>query len=494
MAIGVLLATPACGRVQPPLSLSPEAQALRAEVSDERLVAFYESRNWQFAWTPNARADLNAALENAAEHGIEGRVELPSYNIADPVAVEVAYTRTAFAYADALARGLVDPTEFREPFTLARNEVDVAAGLQDALAQRRLEPWFEGLAPQDQEYRQLSSAYLRARDAIASAEQTTIAEGELIHEGERDARVPAIAQALEDEGYLSARTEPTPENADLFDAALADALKQFQRDRGMADDGIFGPNAREVLNRGPFERARQLAVNLERRRWLARTAPAHRVDVNTAANRLYYYMNDTRVWTTRVVSGAPGHVTPQLQETFDQLVVNPPWNVPQSIAEEEILPRGEDYLARNNMYIEDGRVIQRPGPNAALGLVKFNMLNRWAIYLHDTPAKALFEASQRHRSHGCVRVRDAVDFARRLARDDGREAEFNAALASGETQIVELSSPIGVRLMYHTALVENGAVRLVQDSYGWDEEVAERMGLGDGARRSRAAVTALLGP
>ena len=237
-------------------------------------------------------------------------------------------------------------------------------------------------------------------------------------------------------------------------------------------------------------------MNLERRRWLARRPPATRIDVNIAAMRLTYRRDGEAAWSGRVVAGAPRNETPMLGDSFSQLVVNPPWYVPRSIATRELLPKGAAYLRSRRMSYQNGRLVQRPGPDSALGLVKFDMRNPYAIYLHDTPAKALFDASDRLRSHGCVRVEDAVAFARRLAEERGRADDFERALASGETQVVDLGEAIPVRLLYFTAVVgADGAVSFRHDAYGWDERLAGRLGLEPGRLRARVpAPPDLLGP
>ena len=202
------------------------------------------------------------------------------------------------------------------------------------------------------------------------------------------------------------------------------------------------------------------------------------MDVNTAATLLTYYRDGAPAWSTRVVVGAARSPTPALGSPMTRLVVNPPWYVPDSIANAEILPKGSGYLNANDMYVRDGRVIQRPGPKAALGQVKFDMDNEYAIYLHDTPAKSLFEQDERHRSHGCVRVQNALEFARLLAEEEGKGADFDARLASGETATVDLENELPVRLLYHTAyLDETGRIVFRPDVYGWDEELAKALGM-----------------
>ena len=159
-------------------------------------------------------------------------------------------------------------------------------------------------------------------------------------------------------------------------------------------------------------------------------------------------------------------------------MVNPPWNVPAGIAAREILPKGAGYLAANDFYVDGGRLVQRPGPKAALGRVKFNMENRYAIYLHDTPGKSVFQANERHLSHGCVRVDDALGFARILTGERGKTADFEARLATGNTSSLPLGESIPVRIFYHTAFLDpSGTIAFRSDIYGWDEKLATALGM-----------------
>ena len=128
------------------------------------------------------------------------------------------------------------------------------------------------------------------------------------------------------------------------------------------------------------------------------------------------------------------------------------------------------------MEWRDDRLVQLPGPKNSLGQVKFDMRNDQAIYLHDTPAKALFGLPERHRSHGCVRVQDALGFALLLAHDDGILIDFQEALTKGEESFVKMKSEVPVRLMYRTAFLDDGKVRFVEDIYGWDDDVAYALG------------------
>jgi murein L,D-transpeptidase YcbB/YkuD len=267
---------------------------------------------------------------------------------------------------------------------------------------------------------------------------------------------------------------------------MAEAVKKVQADYGIKPDGVIGNATIEALNTGARERARILAVNLERRRWLERTPPQTRIDVNTAAAELHYIRDNALANKRRVVVGQPEWETPELGSPLVRLVANPPWNVPESIAEEEILPKGAAYMAKENITTVNGRLVQQPGPKSALGLVKFDMSNKHAIYLHDTPSKALFASTERHASHGCARVENAIEFARLLANDQGQLEAFDKALATKKETGVPLPKQIPVRLLYHSAYLDGGKVIFRTDPYAWDDKVAQAMGL-PGQIRPRVA-------
>ncbi len=359
-----------------------------------------------------------------------------------------------------------------------------------------LAAWLAGLAPQDAEYRALSGAYLRYLELARGPPPPAIPAGKAIHPGMRDPRVPQLAQTLIAGGYLAADGAADYALNPVHDAALTAAVKALQDEQGINSDGVVGTGTVTVLNAGPQDRARQIALNLEARRWLKRQVPATRIDVNTAAAVLDYYRDGKLADTRRTVTGKRATPTPNLSSAFSTVVANPPWNVPDGIAKKEVLPKGQAYLEANDMYVQDGRVIQRPGPKSSLGRVKFDMQDRYAIYLHDTPSKAAFQANERHSSHGCVRVDDAVGFARRLAMERGALDALDAALATTDTTPVALTQAVPVRLMYHTAwLTPAGKIAFRPDVYGWDELLATALGMPPPAPREAGPAAAVdVGP
>ena len=418
-----------------PQAPAVEASALQAAVRDPRVRRFYAARQWRPAWTREAEDSLRAALDRADRHGLKpDEFRRPLAAAREGAAREAALSLAALSYAEALARGRTDPTRLNGIYEIPRPDPNLAEGLERALAGNGdVRAWVESLAPQDADYRALAAAFVEARRQVDAA-------------GDR----------------------ATPEQV---------------------------------------ARMRTLAVNLERRRWLERTAPATRIDVNTASAVLTYWRDGRLKDTRRVVVGSAGaRATPSLSAPMFQLVANPTWTVPPSIG------MSAAYMARRGFTIRNGRRVQPSGPGNALGLVKFDLRNGHAIYLHDTPSKSLFLRDERHASHGCVRVHNALEFAEMIARDEGVLQQWQRAqrappparqsrpAASADGNVAAPAQPaprryvqrwiplpreIPVRLLYPTAFVEDGEVRIVRDVYGRDERVASALGLPPRARRGR---------
>ncbi len=492
---------------------APDA-ALRAAVTDPAIRRFYEANGWQPVWSDSALAALKRSLTGRARHGLDHIIFLTRADVeAGNTAREIAQTRSALRYAAALAQGVTDPAALHRIYTIPRPSGDLGPALAQALAQGRLETWFDSLAPADTDYARLSAAYLKARHATALDDQASGAAPVItadesaapivIHVGDTNSRVPAIAAQLVDDEYLAPGTPVTapfdplalPADPTLYNRHIADAIERLQRDYGIAADGIIGAETLAVLNLQPGDRAQALAVALERLRWLTRAPPATRIDVNTAAAQLNYYRDGVLVDTRRVITGKPGKNTPQLQAPLFRLVANPTWTIPKSIQNSEMSRVGPAYLRRHNMVRRNSWIVQLSGPSNALGLVKFDMQDDYAIYLHDTSAPSLFERSQRHLSHGCVRVFDALGFAQMLADDAGITDAWAKARQSRNPQYVPLPQAIPVRLLYQNVFVDaDGRVAFRTDPYGWNAPIAVALGFEKVARAQAKAEAGAITP
>ncbi|GAA4483719.1 L,D-transpeptidase scaffold domain-containing protein [Gluconacetobacter asukensis] len=249
--------------------------------------------------------------------------------------------------------------------------------------------------------------------------------------------------------------------------ALRQALRTCRRSPAGSDSGEAGC-------------LRKIAVNLERQRWLPRSLPPDRVLVNVAEERLVLYRADRPVFSTRVIVGqdVERNQSPEFHALIDASLYNPPWVVPSDIVEREILPkirRDPDYLARNKMVmLANGEIEQRPGPDAGLGLIMFDMPNRFDVYLHDTPDQDLFKRDNRRISHGCIRVQNPRDFAALLMRQP--LDVINQGIAKGTTTRNTLPVPVPVFVVYLTALPDaDGVLQFHPDFYNRDAEIWQQL-------------------
>jgi murein L,D-transpeptidase YcbB/YkuD len=444
--------------------------------------AFYELNGWRPVWNADRMRALNAAAARADRHGLSAADYFDFVGLAaDPASADLRTTTAALAYARVLAEGKVRPETVEDLWEMQKNRVDLPRGLSDALSRNVLANWYDGLAPTDIGYQNLSAGYVRYRRLAAQGGWPAFAPGGTIEPGNSDRRIPALIDRLTAEGDLSAADGARLKAQGLtYNDELQRAVQGFQNRHGLGADGRIGTGTQRSLGASAEDRARQIALNLERRRWLKRDVAPERIEVNTAAAIMVYWKDGKPVHSNRVVVGSAENQTPSLEKPFASVVANPPWYVPAGIARREILPKGPGYLAANDMYVKDGTVIQRAGPRSALGYVKFELRDSYAIFLHDTPSKAAFNLSTRQRSHGCVRVQNAVEFARLLlAPDPTKLAQFDTAQDTRETTRVTTGREISVRLLYWTAFVDGqGRVAFREDVYGRDDKLAEALGIG----------------
>ena len=452
--------------------------------------------NPQVSWTSDTEKQLRDAIANAPANGLKPELFLKGGETG------AALTDAALKYASALANGYADPAQLHEVYTIPHPKVDVRAGLQQAIQKGDVKSWLQSLAPQTDEYRALSQAHLHYLQ-LAKTPFQPVPEGKPIKPGSHDPRLAQVVAAMQALGYLNGpqqsgaaqKPQAPAANQTVYSDGLVAAVKKLQGDYGFKQDGIIGGNTLDALNAGPAYRARELAVAMERLRWLPRNPPNTRIDVNTAASFLDYWRDGQHVDHREVVEGEADKPTPQLQAPIVRLVAHPTWTVPKGIGVKELGDKSPQYLQENGFVLKGDQYVQMSGPKNSLGLVKFDMDDKEAIYLHDTPAKALFGMDDRHRSHGCVRVQNAVQFATALAGQEGVLDQFQKAMQNGggadqasgqnstpgnDETFIKLPNPIPVRLLYHTAFWDGQNVQFRQDVYGWDDNVAKALGLEPG--------------
>lgn len=324
----------------------------------------------------------------------------------------------------------------------------------------------------------------------------TIASDAALKPGKKNIAVLALRERLKATGDLQ------PENDTglmLFDPYLTEAVKHFQFTHGLNADGIVGSGTLYELNIPPEQRLMQIRVNMDRWAKLAHELGDRYILINIPAYRLELVDNGQRVLTMRAVVGKPERPTPEIISTVTRLVLNPYWNVPRSIARRDIIPKviqNPDYLSENNIKIYDRQEVnateiypteidweqaldngfqyhlrQEPGEHNALGLVKFEFQNSDDIYLHDTPAKDLFDRDRRAFSSGCIRLERAFDLADYLMDSDPKwnDEMVYDILNQGKTKYIKVAKPTKVIITYLTTWVDDqGNLQFRDDLYGLD--------------------------
>ena len=312
--------------------------------------------------------------------------------------------------------------------------------------------------------------------------------------GQRGEGVIPLRARLEDVGFLASTTDPQ-----LYDAALAESVAQYQAAVGLPSDGVAGPRTIRSLNGdvNDDQRSRAIIISLERMRWLAgEDLDARHVWVNIPEFTAQIFDGGQEVFRTRTVVGNTGadYETPEFSDQMEYVVVNPRWNVPRSMAVRDylpklkanrnavshlevvdrngnVVPRSQIDFSRYNASNFPYRLRQQPSGDNALGLVKFIFPNAWNIYLHDTPSKHLFGNTNRARSNGCIRIGDPFDLAYQLLsqQTDNPQAQFQRALDTKKETWLALKPNVPVHLVYFTAFPDaSGQIRHFNDVYGRD--------------------------
>lgn len=344
------------------------------------------------------------------------------------------------------------------------------------------------------QYQQLQAALGEYRALAARSDWVPIPESGEIDLLGNESRLPALVQRLALLGDLETPYE------DVSPQQLIEAVRRFQRRNGLDVDARVGRKTLAALNVTPMQRAARIEANVERWRPLVGTFPRDAIIINVAAATLDLILEGKRAWATRVIVGDVTHQTPMFTATVKGVTFNPPWNVPQSIAVKEILPK----LKRSPRYLMDAhiQILERPddpyglqidwskvapedfkfrlrgepGPKNALGQIKFEMPNAFDVYIHDTPQRDLFTKSNRALSHGCVRVEAPGELAVRVLDAPGlwTTDAVADAIETGTTRAVNLDKPLQAYFLYFTAFVDDaGALNFRDDLYGRDRTLAE---------------------
>ncbi|HKQ97811.1 MAG TPA: L,D-transpeptidase family protein [Candidatus Polarisedimenticolia bacterium] len=482
----------------------------------ETLREFYSDRGGRLAWCDEAGRVLPSALtfldalKRAGEHGLNpedyalSRLEKMKEGMQEPKKDETQVARWAdfdlllttafFRYASDLSTGRVHPDEIRSEWHTEPPELNLPKALSQALEERRIETLLESLPPPHAGYKALREALADLRRIEQAGGWQAIPVGPTMQKGSRGARVDLLRQRLSGSPGGSSPVARAS-TAAVFDASLAERVAGFQKLHGIEPDGVVSEATLSELNVPVARRIRQVELNLERWRWIPRRLGEPYLEVNIPGFNLALIRDGGTELRSRIVVGKAFTPTPVFSDRVVAIVANPPWNVPDDLAVREYVPelrKNPDGLREQNIRVFEGtdkdarevdpssvdwddvdeddfkyHLRQDPGPDNALGNVKFQLTNDFQIYLHDTPARSLFARADRDLSHGCIRVEKARELADRLLGD--ASVELAKALESENETAIAVRPPVPIQILYLTAWVdEEGGLSFGPDIYEFD--------------------------
>jgi L,D-transpeptidase YcbB len=448
--------------------------------------AFYQKRNFAPVWFERGAlsARTNAAITrihaSAADGLIPAEYKIPEMTAASPEAqadAELRLTATLLTFTRHLQAGRFPYARMGGEIMLPQQPPDLAAALNTIAEATDVAAAIDTFSPPQPGYRALKAKLAELRGSTAEETKVVrIPEGPMLRPGMEDARVPLLRQRLNVAG---------DETNLRYDEALATAVKAYQKSNRMNADGMIGATTVRSLNSVSAPRRTDvidtIIANMERWRWIPRDLGNAHVMLNIPNYTLRVMHDGKEAWTTRVVVGKPNTATPMLSETMKFITINPTWNVPPSIVNNEYLPalaQDPTVLARMGLRVTnhpDGRVhiYQPPGEANALGRLRFNFPNRFLVYQHDTPDKHLFAHDKRAYSHGCMRVQDPVKYAEVLLSialpNGGYTQQRIRSLYGPAEHNINFPTPIPVHITYQTAFVDDaGELQVRPDIYGID--------------------------
>ena len=509
------LRTVASGTRPPYAAHDPEGASLWKKTQ-----AFYEKRSFAPAWVEGAKPrpqmdELIEALRDSSREGLDpdlynvtmleerrkeaskGFLTDKGFDPKEAGALDVWLSYLYMKYASDIADGLSDLAHADPAWKIEPEKFDARGHLENAIADGSIKSSLAELTPRVPEYQRLRELFGRYKDQQQKGGWPKVPAMKL-KPGQKSPQVGALAKRLAASGDYSG-SMPAEGTPIAYSTDLQEAVKVFQRRHGLTDDGAVGPEMIAALNVPLEQRLNQIAMNMERWRWLPRDLGDRFMLVNIPEMRLDVFEGDNVALTMRVVVGKQDTPTPIFNDEMTHVVFSPYWNVPDSIAQGETLPaviNDPGFLQRTNMEVVDkaGNVVdassvdlndptayrfrQKPGADNSLGLVKFMFPNQFNVYLHDTPADSLFERAARSFSHGCVRVEDPVALAQYVLRDQPEwDAErIREAMHAGTEKHVKLKNSIPVFLGYWTARVRpDNTVQFRRDVYGVDAKLQGRL-------------------
>ncbi len=506
----------------------------------------YRQNGYRLLWIDGGKATAAAMsllqeLRRAGDRGLDPQdypgarlaalladtIETPHAKAKPWALFDAGLTLAGLRFLSDLHYGRIDPAAVGHNLTVNRIALDIPATLAHLAAAVDVPVALDALEPQFKHYQLLKQQLVHYRDLASEAGINALPPlpAKAVKPGDDYVGAAQLQHLLTALGDAAAQPlQPVPQSPPqqplrTFTAYLSEALKSFQSRHGEKPDGTLGAATFAELTRPLSARVRQIELTMERWRWLPSELISAPIIVNIPQFRLFAFEStidsEAQIRQMDVIVGKSFEATqtPVFSADMTYVIFRPYWEVPYSIARKEIVPaarKNPAYIERHQMEIVSGfgnstevvpttaeniervavglrRIRQKPGSNNSLGLIKFMLPNPYNVYLHGTPAQALFSQSRRDFSHGCVRVSDPVALAQYVLRDSPewtREKILSAM--NGESSLtVTMKKPIRVFIVYGTALAnEQGRILFFDDIYGHDARLEQALA----ARRARSIV------
>lgn len=478
--------------------------------------SFYEAVSYTAIWDRQNRKDMLYAIRKIDEEGLNPRdyhmeliadlaneIERGQNVSSEKLAlIDIFLTDSLLRLGYHLLYGKVHPERLDPNWNFTNHSSGRLrkADIYKALHSHDISKYIDDLRPRHYYYPRMKEALSVYRKIKANGGWNLVPPGPLLKPGMTDSRVAQIRNRLLITGDINSY-KPVDQN--YFDDKLKIGLKKFQKRHGLHADGIVGDSTSEALNVSVQQRIDQLRVNLERARWVLHNLPAEYLVVNIAGFRAFLVKNGRPLWTSKVVVGKTFRQTPVFRADLKYIVFNPTWTVPPVILKNDFLPATKDdsqFLRNQNIRVlnQAGEIIsqdtidwakytpenfpyllrQDPGPENALGQVKFLFPNKHSVYLHDTPNKSLFQKETRTFSSGCIRIQNPLELAELLLRnqDNWNIEEISKVVRSGVITNVGMKKYIPVLILYWTAGVDDeGMIEFMPDVYERDSRVLKEL-------------------
>jgi murein L,D-transpeptidase YcbB/YkuD len=423
---------------------------------------------------------------------------------------DIALTNAFFKYSKDISSGRLDPKQVDEEWHIKREEFDPILTLDTAFKENKLQETLATLPPQHKQYRLLREKLARLREVQRNRSWPFIPPGRTLKPGTVHPHISLVRRRLASElnGSLHARNEQ------LYDNDLKIAVESFQKRHGLEMDGLIGPGTKQALNMSSEWRIKQIETSMERWRWMPKTLGDSYILVNVPGFEMSFIKNDRPILNMRTITGRKDRTSPSFQSKITQIIFNPTWTVPTSIAIKDLLPQQlEDpnffYKSDIEVFMKDQNgsrdasnakynpqeidwsqfdekhfpylLVQKPGDHNSLGRIKFQTPNEFGIYLHDTPYRHFFSKRVRAFSSGCIRLEKPEQLAAMLLGSSFNPTPESAnkvvsLIEAKETIQHDLTETVPVYVIYMTTWIDkNGKMQFRDDIYDRDSKISNSL-------------------